>query len=224
MALPRLPEKTTKAQRDIEDEAMRLSRNIICSVIGEACCCCSIFVPLALVWATELPDLISRGRYGAALYAVGMPVGFLAPFLAKWYIGIHGAKTSNPKKLDCYRVLNGLCLVPLGVCTWILFMAGWLAVGMAHSTHSLSPKERYIRYAVSSVPGLLMLLLIFFQGTGASAAQSLSSHVLAQPPASPAVAANSVGKAETHAREPCDEMKDCAQFCGECGDEADERV
>lgn len=213
-----------EGQRATEDEAARLSTKVVCSVIGEACCCCSIFVPLALVWAAEqdVPDLISRGRYGQALSVVGGVVGFLAVLLVKWYLGVHGAKASNPKQLGWYRVLNGLCLIPVGFCTWILFMAGMLAAGLAHLSGNTPARQRYIDYAVSSVPGLLMLLVIFFQGMGASAAESLSSHVLA--PASQPVAAKSVGKAEAHAREPCEEMTACAQFGGEYGDETKERV
>lgn len=200
-------------------EAARLSRRVFLSVFCEACCCCLTCVPLGLVWMAEVvPDLISRGEYGSALWAALAVFGFFVALFAKLCFGFHGAKSSNAKQLRWYINFVGVSLIPIGFCAWAVLMLGIVAVGMLHAGRPRSTLERYRLHAINSIPFLLMLLVIYCQGMGASAATSLSSHVNTQPPVSPPVAANPVEKAETRF---CDsgEADAAAQICGKCGDD-----
>merc|ERR1719498_983008 len=96
--------KTVAGVVQIDDEEVaRLSRRVFLSIFCEACCCCLTCVPLGLVWVAEVvPDSISRGEYGSALWAALVVFGFLVGLFAKLCFGFHGAKRSNPKQLRWY--------------------------------------------------------------------------------------------------------------------------
>lgn len=215
------PDKKIEDTKIDDKEAARLTKNVLSSVCFEALCCSFTGIPFFIWSLASVPDLISRGRYGSALWDFSLYFGLLAALLSKLYLGLCGVRASNPKQLRWYSRMSYCSLIPFGCCVWQLFVLGFIAIAMAHGGREPTTRQKYTNFFFASLPCLLMLLLTSCQLLGAPAADTLSRHVNMQPPpCPPVVPTDPVGKAEGPSRDDCstEPSHTGAQVCGQCGD------